>query len=143
MYYIQKFGTYGSNGYNATRGGDGRSYVPYSDQDIIIQHCTEAKYISARTARYFHLDPKTVNTILDKYNIHHLNSDEVNQVLISERGNIVCQIDCKSNEIIAQFNSVADANEAFGKSRTSSAIYEVLRGKNKHAQGYKWSYLKK
>jgi len=36
MYYIQKFGTYGSNGYNATRGGDGRSYVPYSDQDIII-----------------------------------------------------------------------------------------------------------
>lgn len=47
----------------------------------------------------------------------------------------------KNNNILACFDSIADANVYMGKSRCNTAICGYLRGRNKTAHKYKWAYI--
>lgn len=51
----------------------------------------------------------------------------------------VYQIDKKTNEIVARFDSVAEAGVALGM-KTPSNIITVCKGNRPYAGGYKWQY---
>lgn len=52
-------------------------------------------------------------------------------------------IDKETNEIVKEFDSVADANEYLGKDRNSNNIRSCLEGRTKSAYGYIWKYIYK
>ncbi len=60
-FWIEFYDTF-KNGYNATRGGDGTTYFPYSDQEV-IEKFLELKTIIAVTI-FFDCDFKTIQTRL-------------------------------------------------------------------------------
>ena len=142
-YWIQQLNTYGSNGYNATIGGDGKPYIQFTDNEIIEYHCSIAKYVAGRTASYFNIDPKSVKKILAKHNIKWLTCDECRDLLIKENGSFLCQIDPFTYSIISIYKSKSEANRRFNKNPNSGAICDSLsnrRGENTTAFGFLWRY---
>jgi hypothetical protein len=59
-YWIEFYGSF-KNGYNATRGGDGR---PYIDYDLVVA-TYKATLNRNETARQLKIDPSTVSKILN------------------------------------------------------------------------------
>lgn len=55
----------------------------------------------------------------------------------------VAQIDKDTDEIIATYDSIADAAIALNKNKSSASpgICKVCKGKKKTAYGYKWKYI--
>ena len=66
IYWIEKLGTYGSNGYNATKGGDGTLIYNY---DEIIKLYNEYKSIN-QVSKILNCDKGTINKVLDIYNVN-------------------------------------------------------------------------
>ena len=66
IYWIEKLGTYGSNGYNATKGGDGTLIYNY---DEIIKLYNEYKSIN-QVSKILNCDKGTINKVLNIYNIN-------------------------------------------------------------------------
>lgn len=66
IYWIEKLGTYGSNGYNATKGGDGTLIYNY---DEIVKLYNEYKSIN-QVSKILNCDKGTINKVLDIYNIN-------------------------------------------------------------------------
>lgn len=62
-FYIDKYRTYvgfeDCNGYNATLGGDGKSYLNLDEDEVIRVHI-ENSYIAGHTAKVFGVDSKTI-----------------------------------------------------------------------------------
>lgn len=79
-YYIEKYRTYvgfdDCNGYNATLGGDGKSYLQLDENDVVKAHI-ENDYIAGHTAKIFNVDPGTIKKILTKHNIKWLSAKEI------------------------------------------------------------------
>lgn len=147
-YWINELRTYigfkDCNGYNATLGGDGKTYLNLDEKEIIQYHIENAKYCTTRTAKYFKVDRKTIIKILKKNNIKFLSVKEWHKDI--GKGTSVCQLDKITGELLNIFKSYADANEYIGKSRNSSVIRMASVGKIKMAYGFKWmkyeDYLK-
>lgn len=147
-YWINELRTYigfkDCNGYNATLGGDGKSYLNLDEKEIIQYHIEKAEYCATRTAKYFEIDRKTVIKILKKNNIKFLSIQEWHETLGKTTG--VCQLDNVTGELLNIFKSYVDANEYMEKSRSSSVIRMASVGKIKTAYGFKWmkydDYLK-
>lgn len=66
IYWIEKLGTYGPNGYNATKGGDGTLIYNY---DKIVKLYNEYKSIN-QVSKILNCDKGTINKVLDIYNIN-------------------------------------------------------------------------
>ena len=73
-YWIQEFDTY-KNGYNATLGGDGKTYFEFSDEEVIkkYQECLSVN----ETAKFFKCDKGTISVRLHN-----------NGIIIPSGGNI-------------------------------------------------------
>ena len=73
-YWIDTLRTYvgfsDCNGYNATLGGDGKSYLNLDVDEVIKYHTEEASYIAGDTAKHFNVDRSTIIKILKKKHIH-------------------------------------------------------------------------
>lgn len=65
MYWIQQLNTYGKNGYNATKGGDGKQF--YNQRDL-VEYYQKVKSITL-VAQNFKCDRFTVAKALNAYNI--------------------------------------------------------------------------
>ena len=65
IYWIEKLGTYGSNGYNATKGGDGTLIYNYNE---IIKLYNKYKSIS-QVSKILNCDHGTIKKVLDINNI--------------------------------------------------------------------------
>lgn len=145
-FWIKELNTYGSTGYNATLGGDGKSYIQYSDEEIIEYHCSEGKYISARTAKHFQIDSKTVKQKLEKYHVRKLTPCEINEVKSFENKMQVCRLDNEGN-IIDVFRNTSVAAECLGYKdsdniKRSADINADKSLATSTSYGYKWKYLK-
>jgi group I intron endonuclease len=62
IYYIKKYNTYGKTGYNATKGGDGKSYLNLDKKEVIdLYHKTKSIY---KVGELLNIDAKTVLNII-------------------------------------------------------------------------------
>ena len=145
QYWINELHTYvgfeDCNGYNATLGGDGKSYLNLNEDEVIKYHTEEANYITGRTAKHFSVDSGTIKKILNKNNINWLNNDDVTRLRIYETHGGLYQIDTNSKLILNIFENVVQANIYLGKDIRSYTICNACN-KNHYAYGYLWYYGK-
>ena len=127
------------NGYNATRGGDGRKYIDY---DLVIDTYDKLKDITA-TSKKLGIHSKTISEILHTKDIDIKSPYEILQEKI---GKPIDQYTL-NEEYIQTFPSATSAAKALGKIQdkqtdrgASSHICDVCNGKRKTAYGYIWKY---
>ena len=138
MYWIQKLNTYGSQGYNATLGGDSKRYYNYrelGDAYLEIQNITEV-------SRKFNCSPDTVRNACIELNIPIVSSAKIAK---QKNGKPVFCFD-KSMNFIQKFDDMSDAARWIIKTlninaqvkHISTGIGRVVSGKRKTAYGYYW-----
>ena len=140
IYWINTLDTYGSTGYNATLGGEGRAYLDY---DKIIEDYKNLQDMS-EVAKINHCHTHSVWDILRKEKINILPSPVVIQ---TKYGKSVAMLDIKTEEVIRIFDSQISAaryliEERYSNTQSaaslSSKISLVVRGKRKTCCGFKW-----
>ena len=129
QYWISYYDTY-HNGYNATKGGDGKRLLDY---DLIIKTYKEVQNVR-KTAELCHCDFHSVSKILKANNIEIKTSGEVLGIPID-------QYDLQGN-FIQTFSSPCEAARAVahGERGEASHISDVCKGKRKTAYKYIWKY---
>ena len=130
-YWIEFLQTF-KYGYNATLGGDGKSYLDY---ELIYATYLETNSVK-ETALIVSCDEKSVSTILNIYGI--TKEDRIKNMAL-KKSNFVAMIDKKTNKIIKVFNGTREAGRFLNK--THQHIQEVCQGKRKSAYGYLWKYI--
>ena len=131
-YWIEQYGSF-KNGYNATAGGDGRSYV---DVDLIYG-LWDKQYNISEIHRITGYDCGTISTHLENYGI---STDIKQQRGYLARVKPVIQKDKYTHQIINIFPSMEEAKRQLNI-KNSSHISEVCQGKRKSAYGFIWEYL--
>lgn len=140
IYWINKLNTY-SNGYNATKGGDGKSYLDY---DLIVN--LYKQYQNTQTvAKELNICPDSVRKILKERNIPIKSSADV---MKDKFGKPVNMYD-KNGKFIQSFNTTSDAarfliDNKYSNCKLSTIRYhisEVCSGKRKSAANFKWSFI--
>jgi hypothetical protein len=133
IYWIEQYRSF-KNGYNATKGGDGKHYLDY---DVLISAYQENPNIS-QISKIYHCDERHLSKILKNNNINIKTQKEVNQ---NKNGNIIHQYD-KKGKYIKSFPSAGEAlREVSPKTKSHggvSHIMDVCKGKRKTAYGYIW-----
>lgn len=125
------------NGYNATKGGDGKKYLDY---DILITTYLATQSLT-KTSEICKCDRHYLSTILKNNNIEIKTTQEVNKKLF---GQCINQYDLNDN-YIQTFATAKDAAR-FVRPNTSSLggvtshITDVCKEKRQTAYGFKWRY---
>ena len=140
IYWINKLNTY-SNGYNATKGGDGKSYLDY---DLIVNLYKQYQNIQT-VAKELNICPDSVKRILKERNIPIKSSADV---MKDKFGKPVNMYD-KNGKFIQSFNTTSDAarfliDNKYSNCKLSTIRYhisEVCSGKRKSAANFKWSFI--
>ena len=140
IYWISELNTYGSSGYNATKGGDGSAYLDY--QKIIEDY--KVVGVQRKVAEMNNCCVESVKRILTKFNIPTRTSDDI---LTTKYAKKVAMIDIKTEEVLKTFNSQIEAarylienkySNIRSPSSLSSQISLVVRGKRATCCGFKW-----
>lgn len=143
IFWIDKLNTYGSSGYNATKGGDGRTYLDY---DKIVADYQEFKNMSL-VAQKNECHKDSVRTILQSRGIDILSSQEVNK---TKYGKPVNMLDKKTGKVLKTFSSQHEAarflsdNGHSNIADLSGLAYKiglVCRGKRQSCAGFKWEWI--
>ena len=140
IYWIDYYDTY-HNGYNATRGGDGKRYLDY---DLIINTYKKVQSIK-ETAEITGAHPDSVSNILKAANIEIKPSRKIQR---EKFGKSVGMYDLQDN-FLRQFETLHDAsiymveNKLTGckESTIRTHISEVCRGKRQTAAKFKWKFI--
>lgn len=135
-YWIEYYGSF-KNGYNATLGGDGKSYIDY---DLVVKMYRFYKN-QKKTADFLNISIDSVKSALLLKEEKIYTSKEV---VKAQMGKQVLQLNLKE-EPLKCFSSLADAAKSLNRNTEirgiSVHIREVCNGKRKTAYGYKWSWL--
>lgn len=131
IFWIEYYGSF-KNGYNATKGGDGRQYADY---DLILALFNEGK-TGKEICQITGYDHKTVTLALEQKGI----SAAERKVRGNTQRKAVLMLDKNTLEILKSFSSLAEAGRFLNKPRGSISISEVCRGKQQTAYGYKWKF---
>lgn len=131
IYWIQQYDSY-HNGYNATLGGDGKSYVNYEIVINLWNQGLNCKQICEKTS----YSNDTVCKILDEYGIPRESRKSRGY---QSQSKSVEMIDKNTNEVLITFPSIQKALKFLNK-EGSSHISGVCKGTRKTAYGYKWRY---
>lgn len=138
-YWIEYYGSF-KNGYNATKGGDGKSYLDY---DLVITTYNHFQS-EIETAKNLNISVDSVRKILKEKNISIKPSSEI----IKEKYGKITNMYSLDNVFLRSFSSTNEAaqymvdNNLTGCKKTTikQHITEVCNGKRKTAAKYKWSY---
>ena len=130
-------------GYNATKGGDGRTYIDY---DLVISTYEKFKN-QKKTAEFLNISVDTVRKIL-KSNKQQITSSQ--EVIKKEYGEKVDMYDLSEN-YIKSFTSLRDAGKYLIDNNLTKCklttirthISEVCRGKRKTAANFIWKFSDK
>lgn len=110
MLFIEKLNTYGKNGYNATKGGDGSILFDYNE---ILNTYKECKYIS-KTAAKIGCCIDTVKKVLTLYNIaiekHGSDCYQSNYEGCINKPLKVLRLDKNTEEVLEEYESIAIAS---------------------------------
>ena len=131
-YWIEYYNSF-KYGYNATTGGDGRSYLDY---DLILSLWQEGK-TAKEIAKILNHDEYSVRLALD---VKGITSEKRQERSVTLRSKSVAKLDLNTSEIIEVFPSQMEAYRSLGKQQ-SGHICQVCNGKRKTAYGYKWKWL--
>lgn len=132
-YWIEYYGSF-KYGYNATRGGDGKTYADY---DLIYSLWNEGKN-NKEIQEITKYDYLTISIALSNYNISSEEKQRRGRINIQKP---VAKLDKNTLQIIKVYSSIEEAYRDLQK-QTSGHIAEVCKGKRKSAYGYSWKYLK-
>ena len=132
-YWIEYYGSF-KYGYNATRGGDGKTYADY---DLIYSLWNEGKN-NKEIQEITKYDYLTISIALSSYNISSEEKQRRGRINIQKP---VAKLDKNTLQIIKVYSSIEEAYRDLQK-QTSGHIAEVCKGKRKSAYGYGWKYLK-
>lgn len=145
QYWIGFYKGY-TEGYNATLGGDGKSYI---DISLLLEKWKEG-YGIKQIAQELNNDPGWISTLLKNNGVSQeqilLRGKQLSKENCSKN---IDMIDKKTNNVIRTFSSTREAarfiiNEQglnpSNEGGYSSHISEACRGKRKTCQGYKWQY---
>lgn len=130
-YWIQYYNSY-NEGYNATHGGDGKSYVDYDLIFMLWQENNTCREINQITG----YSQKTIRAGLRNF---HINEKEIDAQGRKYTKKTVQQISVQTNEVIATYSSIKDAAKSINKPH--SHISDVCLGKRQTAYGFKWSFI--
>lgn len=135
VYWIEQYRSF-KNGYNATMGGDGKSYLDY---DVLIAAYQENPNLH-EVSKIYHCDSQYLSQILKNNNIPVKTTEEVNR---EKYGHIIHQYD-KNNNYLKSFASASQALKEVSPTTAShggiSHIMDVCKGKRKTAYGYIWRF---
>ena len=131
-YWIEYYSSF-KYGYNATTGGDGRSYLDY---ELILSLWQEGK-TAKEIAKILNHDEYSVRLALD---IKGITSEKRQERSVTLRSKSVAKLDLNTDEILEVFPSQMEAYRSLGKQQ-SGHISQVCNGKRKTAYGYKWKWL--
>lgn len=139
IYWIDKLNSY-QQGYNATKGGDGKKYLDY---DLIVATYKENKNIR-ETSRKLNVSIDSVEAVLQERKEKIYSLQEVSRNI---HGKAVKQIDKNTGDLIQIFDTLNDAARYVQPNTTSLGgvsghIIDVCKGKRQTAYGYKWEYVK-
>lgn len=132
IYWIEYYDSF-HNGYNATKGGDGKTYLDY---ELIFNTWKEVHSLK-KTAEIVGCHKESVRKVLENYNI---SKEEIDQDRLAQISKPVLQLDKITGQIINSFNSIKEAGEALGKPNVKDSIRKACKGEYKTAYGYKWRY---
>ena len=133
IYWINKMKTYSSNGYNATKGGDGKQYYNYEE---IAEKYLELLSVKD-TANFFHCTADTIHKACIQEGVSILSSSQINK---NKYGKLVIMYNKDTEKPIKVFNSLKEAGLFLGDKTYAFHIGKAARGKRKTAYGYKWRY---
>ena len=131
IYWIDSYDSY-KHGYNATRGGDGKSYV---DAELFLSLWNEGKTPSEIKEHTGHC----TDTITKHLKQRGITTKEIKTRSFAFQKKRVAQIDRETGEVIQIFPSTEDAGKHIG--RGSGHIRHVCIGMMRSAYGYKWEYV--
>ena len=134
QYWIEYYDSY-YNGYNATKGGDGKMLYDY---ELFIDDFCQEKMLVNEIANKYGCDPNTVTKAL------HLAQINGRENAINRSKNPVCQYD-KNGLFIRSFESQRDAARYLIQLGHKGSITSIttnigraLKGQRKTAEGYIW-----
>ena len=131
IYWIAQYNTY-HNGYNATRGGDGKHYLDY---DLIIK--TYKEYLTlTETAKKLNISEDSVHKVLLITNT--VTPEEIKKNAKQKLFKRVAQYDKDTGKLLNIFESGTEAEKYFP---TGKHIVDVCQGRRKTAGGYVWKYV--
>lgn len=128
IFWIERLGTYGSKGYNATLGGDGKRYLNY---DKIVK------------------DYQTTGTLMETANLNNCTAESVSKILKSKGFKVTSNPDAKQiktyylgKEIV--FDSIVEAANWVLKEKlsTSTEVQVIRRSISRVVNGKRKTYLK-
>lgn len=131
IYWIKYYNSF-KNGYNATKGGDGKHYLDY---DLIYNTYMQVKSIK-ETAKLCHCDIDSVRRIILQYGI---TEEDIKENQRKKKYKPVAKIDPKTNQVLEIFASISEAEEKCPQ--TKGRIGSTCKGKQKTCGGFKWKYL--
>lgn len=132
-FWIKEYNSFGKNGYNATIGGDGKSYV---DKDFIYDLWLSGlsiKQISIKTGYC----SDTVRSTLKDFGVA---SNDIKKRMYDSFNNPV-KMYSLNGEFIKEFLSIKEAHEFLNVKHPNGHINSVCIGKRKSAYGYMWKRL--
>lgn len=133
IHYIKYFDTY-NNGYNATIGGDGKTYI---DRQKIVYLWDKGLTIT-KIAETLGIDRQYTSKLLKRNS--NVDSKDIKKRAIKKESKAVMQLD-KAGNLIKIHPSITKAMQSLGKERNDGKISLVCRGKRKTAYGFKWQFL--
>ena len=128
-FWIEYYGSF-KNGYNATKGGDGK---PYADYDLIFRTFQICKTYR-ETARLTGYDLNTVKVAVK------LNGGQSTVIGGELSRKPIAMLNKDTGEILKTFSCAKEAEKYLNISYTSH-ISDVCLGKRKTYQGYGWKYI--
>ena len=131
IFWIENYGSF-KNGYNATKGGDGKHYADY---DLIYNLWDKEKLNITQIQKLTNYDRETIRKAL---NSHHVSEEERKKYVGKAQQKPVARIDKDTNEILEILPSVAEAEKKYN---TNKHIGQVCKGNRKTAGGFKWKYI--
>jgi hypothetical protein len=132
VFWIKEYNSFGKNGYNATIGGDGKSYV----HRALILWFWLGNMTSKSIKKLTGYDGETIRKVLKSYGVTDKELQDRGKVNLKPVA--MYNID---NEHIKDFKSITDACNFLNTDPRHSHIGSVCEGKRKTAHGYRWKYL--
>jgi hypothetical protein len=138
-YWIEFYGSF-KYGYNATLGGDGRSYI---DRELVLKTYINLQNCE-KVASVLDISRDTVAKILKENNIYTLSNQEVNEKYYG-KSILMLNVDNKEEQVFPSLAKAAEYlinnNEAKGDIKGIKVhIREVCNKKRKTASGFKWEF---
>lgn len=133
IFWIEYYGSF-KNGYNATKGGDGRQYADY---DLIFALFNEGK-TGKEICQITGYTDKTVTLALKQKGV----SEEARKARGHTQSQAVLMLNKNTSQVLQVFSSLTEAERFLDKPGGRRHISEVCRGKRQTAYGYKWKLSK-